>query len=102
MSGLHDRFRERILETADTLIGEILQLRIKLSCVCPLQFIQVEIPGLEDAKFYQFPFISFSLSVHNSMKGMINFASQVFPQQILYCSDRGKRESKDSFSVFQI
>ena len=29
---------------------------------------------------------------------MINFTSQVFPQQILYCSDRGKRKSKDSFS----
>ena len=87
-------------ENADLLIGEIVQLRIKLSCVRPLQFTQVEIPGLDDAKFYQFLFISFSLSAHNSMKGMINFTSQVFPR-ILYCSDRGKRKSNDSFSVFE-
>ena len=51
-------------ETADLLIGEIKQLRIKLSCVRPPQFTQVEIPGLEDAKFYQFPFITFNLSTH--------------------------------------
>ena len=100
VSRLHDRFRECLSssETADLLIGEIVQLRIKLSCVRPLQFSQVEISGLDDAKFYQFPFISFSLSAHNSMKGMINFTSQAFPRQILYCSDRGKRKSKDSFS----
>ena len=37
------------------------------------------------------------------MKGMINFTSQVFPQQILYCSDRDKRKSKDSWkSVYSI
>ena len=80
VSRLHDRFRECMssLETADLLIGEIVQLRIKLSFVRPLQFTRVEISGLDDAKFYQFPFISFSLSACSSMKGMINFTSQVF------------------------
>ena len=47
-------------ETADLLISEIVQLRIKLSCVRLLQYTQVEILGLDDSRFYQFSFISFS------------------------------------------
>ena len=104
MARLHDRFRECLSssETADLLIGKIVQLRIKLPCVRPLQFTWVEISGLDDAKLHQFPLISFSLSAHSSMKGMINFTSQVFPRQIMCCSDRGKKKSKNNFSLFHI
>ena len=66
------------------LISEIAQLRIKLSCVLPLQFTRVEIPGLDDAKFYQFPIISFSLSAHNSMKEGLTSHCKCFLSE--YCT----------------
>ena len=94
VSRLHDRFWERLLssETADRLISELVQLMSKRFFVRTLLFTKVEVPGLEDASS-----TNFNLSAHNSMKGMIGFISQLFPQQMLYCSGEGKGKSKDSF-----
>ena len=85
------------LQPDDLLIDEMVQLMIKQFCLRPLQFTLVQRTQVLAVSIYQF----WLTSVHNSKTGMNNFASRVFPQQILFCSDRGKRKSKDLSASFE-